>query len=301
VNQNRTWRQELAGGYLWSPKTRSNGSRNPFYDWMTEVQPGDIVFSFVSRQIIAIGVAVSTAYSSERPKEFGSSGSGWSRTGWRVDVDFTKTERPIEPRQHMTVILPLLPERHSPLQANGDGNQSYLHSISSDFAGKLIHLLGSPEITQPIKDLSEISFIEEEQELIADQALQETVRANLVMARVGQGSFRNRVMFFEPDCRITGVSSKELLIASHIKPWSVSNNDERLSGHNGLFLSPHVDKLFDRGFITFEDSGSVTVSPLLDRDVLNRWGLEGLKSNRGFDSEQKYFMQYHRDKIYKAA
>jgi hypothetical protein len=34
---------------------------------------------------------------------------------------------------------------------------------------------------------------------------------------------------------------------------------------------------------------------------LNRWGLEGLKSNRGFDSEQKYFMQYHRDKIYKAA
>jgi hypothetical protein len=301
VNQNKTWRQEVAGGYLWSPKNRSDGTKNPFYDWMTEISPGDLVFSFVNRQIIAIGVATSKAYTSPRPTEFGSSGSGWSEDGWRVDVDFTKAEYPIEPRQHMAVISPLLPEKYSPLQANGDGNQSYLHAISEDFAGLLLNLLGSPEIVQPTIDLDQIEFLEEEQEVISNKSLEETVKASLVMSRVGQGSFRNRVMFFEPDCRITGVAAKELLIASHIKPWKISSNEERLSGHNGLFLSPHVDKLFDRGFITFDDSGKVEVSPLLDRDVLTKWGLSKINSTRPFHDEQKYFLGFHREIIFKAA
>ena len=46
VNQNQTFRQELDGGYLWSPKRNKNGHRNPFYEFMREVAPGDIVFSF---------------------------------------------------------------------------------------------------------------------------------------------------------------------------------------------------------------------------------------------------------------
>jgi putative restriction endonuclease len=47
VNQNQTFRHELAGGYLWSPKRNANGARNPFYESMREASPGDIVFSFV--------------------------------------------------------------------------------------------------------------------------------------------------------------------------------------------------------------------------------------------------------------
>ncbi len=218
-----------------------------------------------------------------------------------MDVDFTKVEQPIEPRQHMELIKPLLPDKYSPLQITGDGNQSYLHAIGDEFAAVLLSLLGSPEIVQPIIDLSQIEFLDEEQELIANDSMEETVKASLVMSRVGQGSFRNRVMFFEPDCRITGVAAKELLIASHIKPWKISSNEERLSGHNGLFLSPHIDKLFDRGFITFEDSGAVAVSPLLDRDVLTKWGLADIKSTRPFHDEQKYFLKFHRDIIFKAA
>lgn len=46
VNQNQTYRQEVRGGYLWSPKRKANGSRNPFYDFMREVAPRDVVFSF---------------------------------------------------------------------------------------------------------------------------------------------------------------------------------------------------------------------------------------------------------------
>ena len=43
VNQNQTFRQEIAGGYLWSPKRNANGARNPFYESMREVSPGDLV------------------------------------------------------------------------------------------------------------------------------------------------------------------------------------------------------------------------------------------------------------------
>jgi putative restriction endonuclease len=57
VNQNQTWRQETAGGYLWSPKRKSNGQINPFYESMREVAPGDVVLSFRDTLIAAVGIA----------------------------------------------------------------------------------------------------------------------------------------------------------------------------------------------------------------------------------------------------
>jgi putative restriction endonuclease len=47
ANQNQTHRQEIGGGYLWSPKRSANQARNPFYEFMREMTPGDLVFSFV--------------------------------------------------------------------------------------------------------------------------------------------------------------------------------------------------------------------------------------------------------------
>ena len=62
VNQNQTYRHEVPGGYLWSPKRNRNNGRNPFYDFMREVAPGDAVFSFADTYIKAIGIATSHAY-----------------------------------------------------------------------------------------------------------------------------------------------------------------------------------------------------------------------------------------------
>jgi hypothetical protein len=36
-------------------------------------------------------------------------------------------------------------------------------------------------------------------------------------------------------------SDHRFLVASHIKPWRLSDNSERLDGNNSLLLSPHVD------------------------------------------------------------
>ena len=81
----------------------------------------------------------------------------------------------------------------------------------------------------------------------ADKSIPETVRQQLAQARVGQGLFRSNVLHIEKVCRVTGVSDPNFLIASHIKPWKVSDNAERLDGSNGLMLAPHIDRLFEKG------------------------------------------------------
>src|SRR5881396_2584356 len=98
VNQNQTYRQEQAGGYLWSPKRNANGAKNPFYESMREVSPGDMIFSFVDTFIVAIGVAQSYCWESPKPTEFGTTGMYWSDIGWKVRVRFTPLVMPsIEP------------------------------------------------------------------------------------------------------------------------------------------------------------------------------------------------------------
>jgi hypothetical protein len=70
VNQNQTFRHEIEGGYLWSPKRNANGARNPFYESMREVAPGDLIFSFMDTRILAIGIAQSYCWESPKPLEF---------------------------------------------------------------------------------------------------------------------------------------------------------------------------------------------------------------------------------------
>jgi len=80
----QTFRQEIEGGYLWSPKRNKNGHRNPFYEFMREVAPGDIVFSFFDTRIAALGIVGGFCRESPKPEEFGNAGANWSQIGWRV-------------------------------------------------------------------------------------------------------------------------------------------------------------------------------------------------------------------------
>lgn len=179
---------------------------------------------------------------------------------------------------------------------NGDGVQScYLASISPDLGNLLLRLAGqfdteSAEI--------EIEVQEEEQiRLVLESSIPQTEKDQIVKARVGQGLFKKRLAQVESSCRLTGVSDLRFLVASHIKPWRVSNNEERLSGYNGLLLSPHVDLLFDKGYISFEDNGKLLVAPSVT-SVLSAWELDREPSDRPFTDEQKVFLQYHRTHVF---
>jgi putative restriction endonuclease len=105
----------------------------------------------------------------------------------------------------------------------------------------------------------------------------------------------------EPVCRVTGVANPSLLIASHIKPWAHCNtNAERLDENNGLMLTPTVDHLFDKGFISFSDDGHLILSRLFSDGDVSRLNLDIEIAAVAFSAEQVDFLTYHRNRIFKA-
>src|SRR3984893_6633314 len=317
VNQNQTYRQEIAGGYLWLPKRNANGARNPFYEFMREVAPGDLVFSFVDTRIAAIGTVASYCYESPKPAEFGGVGLNWEAIGWRVRVNFVSLLNRIRPKDHIDVLRRVLPSRYSPLQDSGNGIQSvYLTEVPTLLAELLIGLIGKEAAvlnervagsmlqTPPMQQQVENADLEMwehhiESEIESNDQLLETEREALIVARRGQGLFKQRVMQVENRCRITGVTNPIHLRASHCKPWRDSSNEERLNGENGLFLTPTIDHLFDRGFISFEDAGRLIISPLAHDESLRRMGIDTEQPvNVGvFSQGQRAFLDYHRNSV----
>ncbi|NVN55489.1 hypothetical protein FLM52_06745 [bacterium Scap17] len=130
--------------------------------------------------------------------------------------------------------------------------------------------------------------------------LTETEKYQLVMARRGQGRFRRAVANIEPRCRITGLADMQHLRASHIKPWRVATNSERLDGHNGLMLTPHIDHLFDQGYISFTDEGEVLLSGRLDQEAAQVFGIYNGLFSGSFTDKQKGYLSYHRANILKS-
>lgn len=143
-------------------------------------------------------------------------------------------------------------------------------------------------ISQP--DFDEINHI------IKSKNLTITEKERLIKARVGQGEYRKKVLeLYNRTCVATGVNFEKFLIASHIKPWSKSTNKEKLDPYNGLLLSPNIDALFDKGYISFSDEGTLLVSALLNQEYTLDLNINHIKL---FGKSKKY-MKYHREKIFK--
>lgn len=309
VNQNQTYRHEIDGGYLWSPKKNKNQARNQFYENMREVAPGDLIFSFKDTLILAIGIAQSYCSESPKPLEFGSAGSYWENIGWKVRVRFTQLTKQIRPKDHIELLRPFLPSKYSPLQANGNGLQSvYLASVNENFAAALMHLIGAEaalllKAAQAVEPIAadDLDFWESQIEntIAQNTSIPETERIALVRSRIGQGLFKDRVKKIETHCRITKVDNPTHLIASHCKPWRDATNEERLNGENGLLLTPTIDHLFDRGFIGFENNGELIISPVAHRPSLARMGIETNQTvNVGtFTEGQRRFLEFHRESV----
>ena len=90
------------------------------------------------------------------------------------------------------------------------------------------------------------------------------------------------------------------LFASHIKPWRESTNEERLNGENGLLLTPSIDHLFDRGFISFEDNGELMISDVAHKESVQRMGVNTERVVRvgKFSEGQRFFLAHHRRAVF---
>jgi hypothetical protein len=128
--------------------------------------------------------------------------------------------------------------------------------------------------------------------------LSKAEKESLIQARRGQGRYRQDLEKVEGGCRVTGLIDRRHLRASHIKPWSESNDQEKLDPSNGLLLSPHIDHLFDRGYISFTNDGDLLVSKHLNPVVLGAWGLTGSIKRKPFDAKQCVYLEYHRNHVF---
>jgi HNH endonuclease len=306
VNQNQTHREEVAGGFMWSPKRNANGARNQFYENMREAERGDIVFSFYGTRVQHVGVVATRAETAPKP-DFGTTGENWSQEGWLVGVEFTKLDTPPRPKDHIELIAPLLPAKYSPLQASGDGLQSvYLAEISEALADLLIDLAEAtyPDASIPAGPEPPAEVIAEEEAELANLEgrtdIGDVERTQLVKARRGQGIFRTNVRMNESRCRVTGITDKAHLRASHIKPWKDCTDAEKVHGCNGLLLAPQVDHLFDRGWISFTNDGDLIVAEDMNSEVLGAWGVPEVLNVGAFSEQQGVFLEYHRTHIFRS-
>jgi len=245
-------------------------------------------------------------------------------------VEYLKPEQPYILKENLPNLwnerkmkIDALPERidfEVVEQTQIAGPRVYVNS--KDQAYKIIRELSLPNITfiSVVKLLDEVGTLNYYFRLFADyfgeavhpytmenevEKIEETIvdkleRAQLYRARIGQGEYRKNLLALCPFCPITMVTDERLLIASHIKPWVISNATEKIDPLNGLMLTPTFDRLFDRGFLSFTDDKKTILSPFLSNMTYSKLGIS---DNRIFSHLQiagrEEYMEYHRAEVLK--
>ena len=130
-------------------------------------------------------------------------------------------------------------------------------------------------------------------------------RDAVIKQRVNQSSFRTMILGnYENKCAISGIDIPELLVASHIVPWSMDAKN-RLNPSNGICLSPLYDKMFDKGLIGIRDDYSIQLSYELKQNI----GKDFYDKHIGFIADRKLrlpiehfpdtsFLEYHYNNIF---
>ena len=144
------------------------------------------------------------------------------------------------------------------------------------------------------KEATEVQLIED------DKLLSITEKETLIKARRGQGSFKEKLLKkYNKECLISKISIKQVLVASHIKPWAVCDNYERLDENNGLLLSATYDRLFDSGLITFKEDGSLMLSNLVNKENAKKLQLVSkAKYDIKYNIGMLKYLEYHNKYIF---
>ncbi|ASA56519.1 HNH endonuclease [Vibrio gazogenes] len=149
---------------------------------------------------------------------------------------------------------------------------------------------------QFLKDLTQIDLQQDVAQIDADEHLTTTEKQILRNARLGQGTYRRQLIDLWQGCAVTRYRNTQMLVASHIKPWRDSNNDERLDKYNGLLLLANLDKAFDLGFISFDQHGKVMISKYLQSPATL-----GIREEMHctLHREHRKYLDYHRVELFK--
>lgn len=139
----------------------------------------------------------------------------------------------------------------------------------------------------------------DDNKLVLNEDVGDTTKSIETKIRIGQDRFRKNLLKHLKICPITGIDETRILLASHIKPWAISTNEERLDINNGFIFSPTIDKLFDKGLITFENNKQIIVSPSFSSKNIGKTGIEVGKKYIKLPTENRLnYLEFHRENVF---
>ena len=264
-----------ARGRRWIPlvaQGQVQRDRNPYYEFMREVAPGDMIFSFADTESGPTALLVRTPMKQRNQKSWISRKElGRDRLARRCGV--LRAADVLCPADWIERCVPCYLTAMRPSTIADTARRA---STSPSFRTAGPHARGSRQrrcrgaaraanvgaAGSPVRIPEQSGGRTTFGRASRRPPITDTVKEALVLARRGQGLFRARVQTIETHCRVTRVDRPEHLRASHCKPWRDATNEERLDGDNGLLLTPTIDHLFDRGFISFDPDGHLLISPV---------------------------------------
>lgn len=161
------------------------------------------------------------------------------------------------------------------------GLNKFLAFINSDYHKRIVDSI-----------VSEINAVEN------DNTIKATEKESIVKSRIGQGVFRKGLIDYWHGCAISQCPLTWMLVASHIKPWREADNQERLDNYNGLLLLPNYDKLFDLGYISFNQTGKIMCSRLLDKFDRDTIGLTNDLHLVKLEEQHLKYLKYHNENCF---
>ena len=154
---------------------------------------------------------------------------------------------------------------------------------------------GLMDMNNSSSHLEQVKEIDDEVEVLD---LKGEDRDAIVKVRINQGFFRAGLLRRYGKCCLCGVDNPSLLRASHIKPWAKCEPEEEVDLNNGLLLCPNHDSLFDQGYISFDDDGSILISNQINDNNRMFMNVRDNMRIRMTDGNSGY-MAFHREHIYK--
>lgn len=290
VNQGQSFNEARRANCLWAPERDANGVTLNHWESMSDLRPGDVVFTYSHRQLRGYAIIRSVAVNSQRP--YVSDSPYQPGQGGRLAI----CEFNVLPKGSIGISTILANQvlktelrngANAVLTSKNSVAQKYLCPLSNVAASELRILAGMDSSKGTPKKI---------------KRLKPTDALTLVNARVGQGQFRNDLLkSFGGKCAMTSLSVTKLIRASHIRPWSECESDEqKLDPHNGLLLAVGIDAAFDSGFITFDDTGCLVLSKKLKVDDLAHLGIpvEGSLQIKHLSQERREYLKYHREQVF---
>ena len=139
VFQNKTYIEEMKGGYLWAPQRNKRGHEIFHWTNMIKVKDGDIIFSMYKRNLVSVNIAKDKAIDATRPADLDKVNL-WEEDGWLLKAEYKVLDNPVSISDNIDEILKLCPSKYSPFTVKGSGNQGYLFEIGKEFGEYLLKL-----------------------------------------------------------------------------------------------------------------------------------------------------------------